>query len=301
MTLWNHPGFALPPVASAVGPFPSSDFLAAVSPFQNGEAFVASSDDAFIVLCQEGDTILFAGDREVTDYHSPRGEGSETLIRDLAAESPGLAFHLDSLPEEAAKPLIAGLSEAGRSVETKSDEVAAVLDLPDSFDEYLSDIGKKERHEVRRKRRRYEQAVGPVRHETHNGSGWGFSEFIRLHRLSAGDKGSFMTPQHVEMFERLARLPGWRVDLLRTPDDTAAACVFGYSDETGYFLYNSSYDPAYSGGSPGVVLLGSMIETAIKEDMPVFDFLKGDETYKFRLGARPRPLTEIVAPARTVS
>jgi len=38
------------------------------------------------------------------------------------------------------------------------------------------------------------------------------------------------------------------------------------------------------------VLLALLIEDAIMQGMAVFDFLKGDEVYKFRLGARRRPL-----------
>ena len=42
-------------------------------------------------------------------------------------------------------------------------DIAAVLTLPESFDAWLASIGKKERHETRRKRRRYEEMVGPAR------------------------------------------------------------------------------------------------------------------------------------------
>ena len=45
--------------------------------------------------------------------------------------------------------------------------------------------------------------------------------------------------------------------------------------------------------SPGVVLVSMLIERAIEAEKRVFDFLKGDETYKFRLGAAPRPLYEV--------
>jgi CelD/BcsL family acetyltransferase involved in cellulose biosynthesis len=38
-----------------------------------------------------------------------------------------------------------------------------------------------------------------------------------------------------------------------------------------------------------------MIERAIDERRPRFDFLKGDETYKFRLGAEERPLYRLKA------
>ena len=80
------------------------------------------------------------------------------------------------------------------------------------------------------------------------------------------------------------------MDLLADQQGRATACVFGYSDADGYYLYNSSFDPAFSSSSPGVVLLSSMIEKAVREELSRFDFLKGDETYKRRLGAVHRPL-----------
>ncbi len=293
---WDHPGFNLPPVAAATGPFATSAFLRVVDRHEEGEPLMAATDRAFMALRTIGSEIRCAGDGELTDYHTPRGSGLEELMRDVAVEHRPTRFMLDSLPEEAAKPLVAGLEEAGWAVEWEVDEVAAVLDLPDTFDEYLASIGKKERHEVRRKRRRYESVLGEVSHETHKGRGWALDEFVRLHRLAGGGKGEFMTEDHVQLFTSLADADGWRFDLLRA-DDGAAAVVFGWSDKTGYYLYNSAYDPALSHTSPGVVLLGTMIERAIEEGAARFDFLKGDEAYKFRLGARRRPLVRIAAAA----
>ncbi len=295
MSIDIEQGFGLPPVAEAIGPFATSDFYRAVSRHDEGEPLLVGRDDAFIPLRRVGDVVLFAGDPDVTDYHTPFGDGSEGLIAEVADDHSPRRFVLDSLPEEAAKPLMSGLEGAGWSVESRTHQITAVLDLPDTFDDYLVEIGKKERHEMRRKRRRYESAVGPVVLETHRGPGWAFDEFVRLHRMAEGEKGRFLTDERLEFFRCLAELDGWRIDLLKTPAGGAAAVVFGYSDPSGYYLYNSAYDPALADASPGVVLLGTMIELAIEEDAPRFDFLKGDETYKFRLGARSRPLIEIVA------
>lgn len=295
MTIRNQTGFQLPAVARAIGPFATSQFLEVVSAFDAGTPLSVSAGDAFIPLRRVEDEIYFAGDADVTDYHTPHGSGCEDLIGAVAEEESPTRFVLDSLPAEAADPLAAGLTAVGWSIQTRVHEVAAVLDLPDSFEEYMAEIGKKERHEMRRKRRRYEASLGKLHHETHRGRGWAFDEFVRLHRRAAGEKGSFLTDERLDMFGRLADIDGWRLDALRTPDGSAAAVVFGYSDDTGYYLYNSAYDPDMADVSPGVVLLGSMIEQAITEEMPRFDFLKGDETYKFRLGAQRRPLTEITA------
>jgi len=57
-----------------------------------------------------------------------------------------------------------------------------------------------------------------------------------------------------------------------------------------YYLYNSASDPAVGHASPGVVLVSALFEDRIARGTRIFDFLKGDEPYKFRYGARPRPL-----------
>lgn len=295
MTLTNHPGFRLAPVAAATGPFCTEGFLAVVAKYDDGVGLVAASNEALLPLRRVDDMIRFTGDADVTDYHSPFGDGSEALIASVAQDHPDAGFVLDSLPEEAAAPLVAGLSAAGRTVTERQHEVTAVVALPDTIDDYMTAIGKKERHEVRRKRRRYENLVGEVRHQIHTGDSWAFDEFVRLHRRAAGDKGSFLTTDRVDFFSDLATLDGWRIDLLELEPGRAAAAIFGFVDETGYYLYNSGYDPDLAEASPGVVLLSVMIEQAIADGQERFDFLKGDEVYKFRLGAEPRPLVEIVA------
>ena len=294
MTDWDDPAFDLPPVAAATGPFATPAFFQAVEPWEPGEPLVCAGDGALLVLRRVDGDLIWWGDPEVTDYHSPAGEGVDALLAEvIAAERPARVV-LDSLPGEAVPPLLAGLEKAGLVVDRRVHEMAAVLALPSDHDEFLTAIGKKERHEVRRKARRYERMVGPITLQTHRGTGWAFEEFVRLHRQAGGDKGEFLTDERQELFARLADSDGWRFDLLHTEHGTAAAVVFGYVDDDGYFLYNSAYDPVFADASPGVVLLGAMIEQAIAEGLPRFDFLKGDETYKFRLGAEERPLTELV-------
>jgi CelD/BcsL family acetyltransferase involved in cellulose biosynthesis len=188
----------------------------------------------------------------------------------------------------------AGMVGAGAAFNVEEHAGSAVLDLGSSFEHYLAAIGKKERHELRRKRRRYEEVLGRVIHETHFGAGFGFEQFVSLHRRSAGEKALFMTDEMRAFFAELITLPGWRIDLL-AHEEAATACLFGYSDPGGYYLYNSSYDPDIASASPGQVLLFSMIERAADEGKSHIDFLKGEEEYKFRLGARRRALYRVEA------
>ena len=79
-------------------------------------------------------------------------------------------------------------------------------------------------------------------------------------------------------------------------DGSPVAAAFGFEDDVAYYLYNSAFDPSAGRVSPGVVLVSLLIERAIATGKTIFDFLKGDEPYKFRLGAEPRPLFEVASP-----
>lgn len=287
----------LEPLAAAVGPFATPGFLAAVTRFMGESAEVIGDSSGAILVTRDGRTLRMAGHPDLTDYHSPLGSSLEAVAARLTEMiGEGWSIDFDSLPSEAAEPLAAALADAGTDSTLTQHAVSAVLALPATFDEYLAMLSKKQRHEVRRKHRRYEDALGEVIHETHPDPGWAFEEFVRLHRMAEGEKGEFMTPDREEFFRALMDLPGWRVDVLRVDDtDRASATLFSYSDSDGVFLYNSSYDPELGDASPGIAIVGTMIETAIAEGLSRFDFLKGDEVYKFRLGAEERPLFRLEA------
>lgn len=285
----------LRPLAPAVGPFPLPGFVKAVTELRSEQVDVLGDVQGALPVTVEDLLVTVAGHPDLTDYHSPLGDTVESIVADLTELiGRGHRLDLDSLPAEACNPLATGLRDAGVDIEVEEHTVSAVVSLPASFDEYLAALSKKQRHEVRRKRRRYEEAVGPVAHESHHDNGWALSEFFRLHRMSSGEKGGFMTPERQAFFATLLELDGWRVDVLRIPEtERAAAALVSFSDVDGIYLYNSAYDPALSDASPGVAIVGTLIERAIEEGLPRFDFLKGDETYKFRLGAEARQLYRI--------
>ena len=281
----------LRPMAPAVGPFPGADFLRAwlEELGEDVEPLTLDWDLGQLSLMRTSTRIELMGETDLTDYHSPLGEGLDAAIGFLCQElGSGIDLSFDSLPEEALTPLLISFQSAGLHPSATVHETAMVLSLPADSDDFYRDMSKRDRHELRRKHRRYEALVGPVVHQS--GDGEGFEEFVRLHRLAPGEKGRFMNGRRLAFFARLCELTGWRIDYLVTPTGKAAACVFGWSDGDGYYLYNSSYDPALHAASPGLVLLQSMIENSIERGIQIFDFLKGAEDYKARLGAKPRPL-----------
>lgn len=281
------------PVATRIGPFAGRHFLGTVwrhTSEHDQVPRILADDGGEVVLVEDSGSLRLPGHEDLVDYRSPVGETADLLADEFRRLARGWEFRFDSLPAEAADVFASALELAGISYRRSAHTTTAVLELPGTFDDYLSMIGKKERHETRRKRRRFEAALGPPRVRSYTEPGPALENFFRLHRMAGGSKGSFMSERMARMFTELLDGEGWRLDLLYGDGSRLAAAVMGYADESGYYLYNSAYDPAIRTASPGVVLLSELIRLAIEDDLEVFDFLKGDETYKLRLGARPRPL-----------
>ena len=279
--------------AERVGPFATRDFLATVwrHTAAPGQAPLILSDErGEVVLVEEGDHLGLLGHEDLVDYRSPLGDAVDLLVEHFRTFGRRRTFRFDSLPSSAAAVITEALDRVGFGYRVAPHTEAAGVDLPATFDEYLTGIGKKQRHEARRKRRRFVGEMGGLRLETSEEPGPVLDDFFRLHRRSAGRKGGFMTEPMEELFTDLLGADGWRLDALYGDNDLLAAVVIAYSDADGYYLYNSAYDPDLRHVSPGVVLLTELIGAAIEEGGKVFDFLKGSEPYKYRLGARPRPL-----------
>lgn len=299
-TDWSTETFDLPAIAPLVGPFPGREWLQTWWQHRcTGELMIAETEGSLIPLVSEDTTLRFAGDADLTDYHSPLGSSDALcdLLPDLAA---GTSIELDSLPEEAATDVVAALTRGGLTPAIEEHAVTAVLELPSSFDDYLAGIGKKERHELRRKRRRFDAEIGPGSIERRTGPE-AVDLFVSLHRKAAGEKGTFMSDQMAEFFLGLHNDGGAVIDVLVDGDGNPASAIVSFEDDQGFYLYNSAFNPDLRNLSPGNVVLSHLIERSIEQEKEVFDFLKGDETYKFRLGAKPRSLYRVTATVGTKS
>ena len=68
------------------------------------------------------------------------------------------------------------------------------------------------------------------------------------------------------------------------------------------YAYQAGVDPAAMEHQPGNLINLAILRQAIDGGYRAFDFLRGDEPYKARFGAQPRPSVEFrVAPHRPVA
>jgi len=185
-------------------------------------------------------------------------------------------------------------------VQTEVEDVCPIISLPTTWDEYLSSLSKKQRHEIRRKIRRAERSgqinwyiVNEERDLTIE-----MEAFIELHQKSDVDKDEFMDEQMKGFFHAAAQAlqeAGWlQLAIMEVNGEKAAAMLnFDYGDSI--LVYNSGYNPhKYARLSPGIVLLAYCIQHAIELGRAKFDFLRGDEEYKFRFGAQPTEIYRLL-------
>lgn len=181
------------------------------------------------------------------------------------------------------------------AVDCKPVDAAMVLDLPSSWDAYLQQLTGKQRHEVRRKFRRLKEA-GRVKLQTVDAVGARNSEmdtFLTLFKQNRTDKARFMTDQMASFFHALAvELATARIFRLffLMLDDAVVAAVMCFDHNETFHLYNNGYDERYHSLSVGLLSKLLTLKESIQLGKKRYDFLKGTEVYKHRLGAKKMPL-----------
>lgn len=176
-------------------------------------------------------------------------------------------------------------------VSCEAEDISLELDLPSSWQEYLRTLTQKQRHEVRRKLRRFWEA-GDVNYrviEDSESASQSIAIFLKLFRESRQDKAEFLTARMESFFTSLARAMG-QAGLLRLGilelNALPVASVIGYDYNNTVFLYNNGYDPQFSSLSAGLISKVLCIKDSIERGRGKFDFLKGAEEYKHRLGGK---------------
>ncbi|MEO6456919.1 MAG: GNAT family N-acetyltransferase [Chloroflexia bacterium] len=218
----------------------------------------------------------------VLDYLiSKRNEWDVIDLHSLPADSPSK----DIVPDL--------VMERGMECELLREDVCPVLKLPSDWDTYLMSLRKKDRHELRRKVRKLEgrddsrwYLVNPVDTAA---LGKAMQIFIDLHRKSGEDKALFMDEQMAGFFTDMVHelaYTGWLDLAILDMDGYPAAAYFSFNYKKRIYLYNSGYEPRWASYSAGIALLAYRIHKAILQGIEVFDFLRGDEPYKYDFGAK---------------
>ncbi|HEX2058468.1 MAG TPA: GNAT family N-acetyltransferase [Actinomycetota bacterium] len=251
--------------------------------------------------------LRFVGGIDLTDYIGPicaaedRRAVAHGVIAWLQSTDIGwdeLDAHNMPVPLGFAEFLVERADTCDFRFALDQEETAAVLPLPGDFDSYLAGLDSKERHELKRKRRRLhrDHPDATFRSATPESLESDMKLFVDMHRGAEGHKGHFMRPEIATFFERMAHafMPlGWlRLDFLEV-EGRAVASTFGFELDGVFYLYNSAYEPEAGRVSPGLMLVAHLVEECIERGFEKFDFLRGPERYKYQLGSQAVPLNNV--------
>ena len=253
-------------------------------------------------------TLSFVGGTEVADYldfivdRSDAQSLTQALLESVRDRIAWDRLDLHCLPEESAtRHIVQELyGDTCIDVEVECEDVTPFVELHGSWETYQAALSKKDRHELRRKLRRAVDDQGATWQHVRTAEDLqrSMDAFIALHRLSSPSKAAFMTSQMESYFRELGAMAftagTLRMGVLWVGDAPVSSAI-GFAYKTRLYLYNSGYNPAYAANSVGIAAVGLLLRDCATEGIEIFDFLQGDEPYKYTLGARDRLVYRVLS------
>jgi CelD/BcsL family acetyltransferase involved in cellulose biosynthesis len=253
----------------------------------------------FLAEHDGGRALMLNGSIEISDYLDlivRRDDHARFLkgLLDFLASRPtdswrGLDWY--NLPDSS--PTLAALkAESARRGWVHHEEMyrpTPRIPLGGTFEEYLARVEKKQRHEIRRKMRRAEESGRGVR--------WYISDmrdpeaeidaFLDLMEHDQNKANFLHDPMRAQMRSiiRAAHENGWLWLAFLEADGQRAAAGLNFDYKDKLWGYNAGVDRAFMDLSPGWVLLAYTLQWCCENGRAEFDFMRGDEEYKYRFGA----------------
>ncbi len=190
-------------------------------------------------------------------------------------------------------PLLKAAFSDGTAVEVQVMQVCPAVSLPEAKETYLAGLPRKHRRSLRRAGRLIEKRGGIAIETVGEGTVPEFlDELFDLHgeRWSRRDQPGVLRGEAVRAFHRevaAAMFGKGRLRMYRMRrEGKTLSVLYLFTAGRKTFCYLGGFDPAEEQLSPGAVIIGHAINEAISEGMTEFDFLRGNEAYKYLWGCR---------------
>lgn len=220
-------------------------------------------------------------------------DGAELVLGRLLEASTGGAFvDLQQLRPES--PLLAAVPSAGWQSQCQEQEVCPELLLPNTIAELHAAFPGRLRSNLRYYRRRIEREGGAFETVDAQALPEAMEALFELHqarwrrrRLPGVFSSGRVREFHHDAAAGLLARGHLRLHVLRRQGRVQAALYCFTCRERGYY-YAGGFDHQVAHLSPGTALTGFALEDAVRAGAAAFDFLRGDEPYKYAWGATNR-------------
>jgi len=283
------------------GEWPNAD-LAVVTASERGTLI------GIAPLFLTGERLMLLGSIEISDYLDliVRPEHHSLFVSallewlDQSYSQPWSALDWVNVPEDSITltALKADSVKCGWACAEEIYQPSPFIPLPGDFEAYLNGIDKKQRHEIRRKMRRAEESGRGVRWYIVDDESKLDAEMEAFLALMAHDpeKAAFLTEvmrSQMKAAVYVAFIAGYLQLAFLEVDGEKACAYLNFDYDNKIWVYNSGLDRRFMDLSVGWVLLGYLLEWANQNKRAEFDFLRGDEDYKYKFGGQKRHVMRV--------
>ncbi len=252
----------------------------------------------------EGKQVLqFIGSHEIADFldlivrWEDHAAFTEALLRFLIAQNSPNWERIELYNLLDSSLTLRGLEEVAKKanlfLELETLQPSPYIEIPTDFDAYVDSLNSKQAHELRRKLRRAARDPNPISLEVVQDPATlkqGLEDFFGLMSQEA-DKADFLNPSMRSQMEAIARAAftgGWLQLVFLKSGEARIAGYMNFDYDNCIWAYNAGFDNACAYLSPGWIILAEMMRWAIEHGRRIFDFMRGNEEYKYRFGGNDR-------------
>lgn len=241
-------------------------------------------DDSVVAsFARKGNELIFSGGDEIADYLDIIGENTvktnawNQIIHFV--KSKGISkISIQNIPENSA-------TRTFFESTTQQEDTTPIIELPSSWEIYIESLGKKYTHELERKIRKFDREHPDSQIiESTNPS----EDISILFDLMEKDdaKKLFLTSDMKLFFTTIATTFSKNISLRYVIlGDKKISATLSFVMNNTYYLYNSGFDKDCC-SIAGFYLKAMNIKHAIEQKAKIYNFLQGNERYKYELGGK---------------
>jgi CelD/BcsL family acetyltransferase involved in cellulose biosynthesis len=254
------------------------------------------------VLQRQGRRLRFLGDGTYDSVNLDFIYKANSVIPELVRAAKGLlgplgVLDLRTIPSSS--PSCSALADGWLSYRYETPHL--VIPLQSSWDAYLKTLSSKMRSSLTRKVKKADRRCRVIVCQTEEQLPAFLNKLYTLHGErwhSRGEEGAFSLRRRNIFFELVAKRflrQGWLRFWMLELEGKEAAIEFGFTFRGVHSVLQCGFDPQLAADSPGIVLRAILLKTLIQEGVRYYDFLGGNEAYKYKWGASDMRFVNITA------